>query len=131
MRIIKQGEKGRRQTLVNGDISTVHHVTLNKPTDQHYQLTWNFDFKDVSKKQLIELSTKYLVIQMRPPFKVASNPTDKDWDNVTFDVKEYFQKSRKKLTPLEQGERLKASMTPEERKELAELLLAGVEDSES
>ena len=98
MHIIKDGEKGRRDVIVNGDVSTIHHGTKQSKSEPEWQMTWLFDFKDISRDELIGLATKHLVIQHRLAFKKATNVKEGDWDNVVFSVREYLTRERRKVS---------------------------------
>src|SRR5688572_26464295 len=99
MRQVKDGEKRQIGMKLAGDMVTVDHVTLNKPSKRKFQLTWAFDFSGVSVDDLKRLATRGLVIDQRPKFKGEKD--DKklaSWDNKTFSVKGLLAKERKRLT---------------------------------
>lgn len=124
MHIVKQGEKGRRETIVKDDVATVHHVTQNGYGDnaQHYQLTWHFNFKDVTREELEELAAKHLTINVSPgraAFKKEEKPSEDEWDDRTYNVREWLDSERKqRLSRLEKAQRLTSGMTEEEKAEL-------------
>lgn len=122
MNIVKQGETARRETTVDGDTVVCHHVTLNKPTDSHYQLCWKFDFKDVTNEQLLELATKHLVIQMRPQFKNDKEPGDK-WDGKNFSVSAYLAKEGRRKSQLEKAAVATAKLSDDEKEFLMQQLM--------
>ena len=127
---VKQGETARRETSVDTEtgIATCHHVTLNKPTETHYQLCWFFDFADVTEAELIELATKHLVIQHRPGFKSDKNPDNDEWNNKTYKVRDYLDKERRKKSALEKAKVATEKLSDEEKAFLMQQLQDSLED---
>lgn len=116
MKIVKQGEKAARSVTVNGDMVERVHVTLNKPTKAEYQLTWSFNFEDVTREELLIIASRALVIAYRPDFKTTKANDLQAWDNRTFNVREYLDSERAKVDDLEKVRRLMAKLTPEQKK---------------
>ena len=118
MKIVKQGEKAARAVKIEGDTVTRTHVTLNKPTKADYELTWAFDFSDVSRDELMTIASRAIVIALRPEFKEAPASELGAWDNRTFSVREYLDSERSKVDDSEKARRLLAKLTPEQREAL-------------
>lgn len=126
MKVIKKGESRETVTKVEGEIVSIQHVTLNKPTKQHIQLAWTFDFTGVSIDKLKVLAAKGLVIGARPAFKTEKDATKLEaWDKKQFIVADMLKKSREKVSKLEQAKKALNSYTAEEKAELLKMLLAG------
>jgi len=115
MKIVKQGEKSVKSTVIAGDVVTKQHVTLNHNTKADYQLTWKFDFEDISRGELLLVASRALVIALRPEFKAASAAELESWDNRTFSVREYLDSERAKVDDIEKARRILGKLTPEQR----------------
>jgi hypothetical protein len=99
--ILSSDEKATVGTTIEGDTATVHHATVHPklaPAESktRIQLTWHFDFADVSREELMEIASRSLVITMRAPFKTLDAPTPEDWNDKTFDVREWLDTERRK-----------------------------------
>lgn len=130
MRIVKKGEKAAKSTTVKGQVVTVKHVTLNKPSKQQYALTWNFDFDGVSVDDLKRLAARGLVIDQRPKFKNEKDGKKLDqWDNRNFSVAKLLVKERQRVSAAEKAEKAVSNLGVDEQIALLQKLLAaqGVE----
>lgn len=130
MRLIKQGEKANVGTKVDGSIVTVQHVTLNKPTKAKYEMSWKFDFSNVSQTDLLRLAARGLVIDQRPKFKAEKDARKlQSWDNRSFSVTEILKKERARITKAEKAAKAVEALDTNEQLELLKKLLAakGVE----
>ena len=129
---VKQGETARRETIVDeaNDQTTIHHVTQHGKADNaaNYQLTWFFDFGDVSRAELLDIATKYLVIQMRPKFKADKDPENDEWNNKTYKVRDYLDKERRKKSALEKANVAVQKLSKEEKDFLMQQLQDSLED---
>lgn len=125
MKTVLQGEKRSVGMKVDGNKVAVKHVTLNKPTDSHYELNWTFDFEKVSREDLIRLATRGLVIDQRPKFKAEKDAKKLEaWDNKTFSVADLLAKERVRLSPVEKASKAVASLGADEQIALLQALLA-------
>lgn len=115
MNIVKQGEKSVKSTEIAGDVVTKQHVTLNHNTKADYQLTWRFNFEDVTREELLLVASRALVIALRPEFKQAATADLESWDNRTFLVREYLDSERAKVDDSEKARRLLSKLSPEQR----------------
>lgn len=100
-RILLKGEKGVNSCKIDGDVVTLQHQTVHpklapRETGERISLTWHFDFTDVSRNELLELAARSLVITMRAPFKTLDAPSPSDWDDKTFDVREWIDNEKRK-----------------------------------
>ena len=98
--IITSDEKATVGTTVHNDVATVQHATVHPklaPTESktRIQLTWRFDFKDVSRDELCEIASRSLVITMRAPFKTLDNPSPEEWNGKQFNVREWLDTERR------------------------------------
>ena len=115
MNIVKQGEKSVKSTEIAGDVVTKRHVTLNHSTKADYQLTWLFDFEDVTREELLLVASRALVIALRPEFKQAVAADLGSWDHRTFFVREYLDSERAKVADSAKARRLFSKLSPEQR----------------
>lgn len=120
---VLKGETAIRRTEVEGDESTIYHVTLNKGrgpskkepagkagTGKYYQLKWTFDWSGVNRQQLIDIATGAVTIDKRAEgFKREVLPEAElqaKWEDAHFIMQEELAKEgRKRLTPQERLER--------------------------
>ncbi len=123
MDIITGESKGRKSVShVEENIVAVHHVTLNKPTDSHYQCSWVFDYTDVTREELEIMTSRGLVIKYRNPFKNAPESELEGLDNQTFLVREILDSAPQRLDPMTKAKRAVSGLT----KAQVEELLAGL-----
>lgn len=103
--ILQNGKKATESVKVEGDVATIQHATVHpvvapKSKGQRIQLTWTFGYTGVTRKELIELATKTLVIAKRVPFKALDNPDPKDWNGAKFEVRTYLDEERRQPVDL-------------------------------
>ena len=110
MRQVARGTKVTREESVNGNVVTKDVVTLNKATDATYADTWELDFSDVERKDLLILATRSLVIELQSAFRGCKAAKVDDWDELSLNVAEHLANKRKKLTPEERQKRAIAAV---------------------
>ena len=98
--ILSSDEKATVGTTTSGDVATVQHATVHPklaPTESktRIQLTWHFDFANVTREELMSIASRSLVISMRGPFKTLDAPTPEDWNDKTFNVREFIDTERR------------------------------------
>lgn len=98
--ILSSDEKAEVGTVINNDIATVKHATVHPKlapatTKRRIQFTWHFDFTDVTRAELMEIASRSLVITMRAPFKTLDEPRPEDWNDKTFNVREWLDTERR------------------------------------
>ena len=112
--ILKKGESESRAVSVNGEVVKLHHVT--KTTKGNMVCEWSFDFKDVSREELIKLASRSLVIDQRPPAKVSKKP--EEWASKEWRVRDLIDnKKRKSANPVEKAAKA-LGLSPEQIEEL-------------
>lgn len=122
MKVVKQGETVSRSTRVEGEVVVKHHVTQHQ-TLGDVEVTWKFDFTDVTHEQLLELASRDLVIKARPQFKKLKAEEAEKWDGKVFSVKEMLESQRATVDNLTKATRAVEKMSPEELEQLKKLLL--------
>lgn len=119
---VKKGEEVKRWTTVDTEKSVVtkHHVTQHGEGDSKtfHQLTWKFDFSNVTQEQLLELASRDLVIKKRTGFRGIPVKEIPQWDGITFDVAEFMKKERSKLSPMERAKKAVGNLSEEDRQAL-------------
>ena len=132
MRELTKGEAANRRISTSGKVVTVVHTV--KPSDDsqsRYELTWKFDFADLSEDQLCELAVKPMLIRKQADWRKANNRMDgKVWDNQTFSVKEILENVRQAADPVTKAANTAKKMTAEQRKALLAELQAMDESEE-
>lgn len=122
LKTVKQGEQVRRTIRTNEDITSIHHVTYNKPTDARYEMDWHIDFTDVSETEKQELAAKNILIAARPAFKNDKHPGD-EWNDYTISVREMLDSGRgKPKSPLKGAFDYWNQMTEAEREQFLQAL---------
>lgn len=94
MNTLLKGETGNKSTTANVDteIVTCVHTTVHQSIskDERFQMTWLLFFGDMTEAQILEAAAEHFVIKIRRSMAKVAKPTNDDWNNVTFNVKEYI-----------------------------------------
>lgn len=127
--ILKKDEQAKNSLVISDDVATIQHTSVHPtvaPKDQglRAQLTWHFDYTDVTREELVDIATRHLVIQKRTEFKNLDAP-GQEWDGKSFSVREYLDTERRKPKD-RKSEALKAvaNLSEEEKAELIQQLTA-------
>lgn len=129
---VLKGEKKNApvRDVVDGDTLSKTHVTQHN-TLGDVLTTWHFDFANVSRRELIVLAGRSLVISLRGRFKAAKVADAEKWDGRTINVREWLDtKRREKVSRADKAKALMGSATAEEKRAMLEMLRAALEDSE-
>ena len=121
MLTLKKGEAGRKSTTVENDVATCIHQTVHSSLDDgaRYQLTWMIDFADMNHADILAMAAEHIIIKIRRDFAKCDKPENDDWNNVTFDAKDYVTK---RVDKTEKIAKQIATMTDDEKAALLELI---------
>ncbi len=127
-------EQATLRTEIADDIATVTFTV--KPDGEkgtpRYNLRQSFDFRDVSRDELIGLATRPLRIDIQAVWRKASDRMDhKLWQGRLWGVRAMLDQTRQKADPVTKAHANDAKMTPAERKAHLELLTKMVEEDEA
>lgn len=97
MNKVAKGTKVTNEPVVNGTTVTRDVITQNGGKEgPYYQDTWTFDFKDVTRQELMILASRTLTIERQQKFraaKVADLPSFKGLRTV---VRTYLDSKRRR-----------------------------------
>ena len=104
MRELKRGEKADLSMVTDVEGKTVKVVHTVKPDEEHqsrYELTWTFNFENVTDQEMLELATRPLRINKQRDWRAATDRmTAKIWDNQIFMVRAMLDAGRKAADPI-------------------------------
>ena len=112
MQTVPKGTKVSVDEVITKDVLTKEVVTQVDGKDGPcYQGTWKFDFKGVSRQELISLASRTLVIERQATFRRAK-PAERSKFQTDVLVREYLDNKRSRSTPEERKEKaLKVAKT--------------------
>ena len=73
------------------NVVTCVHATVHKSIGdgERFQMTWGIKLGGLTDAQIAEACAEYFIIKIRRTFAKVDKPAASDWDNVTFDAKDY------------------------------------------
>ena len=114
-------------TSVSGDVATCT-FTVKENGDKgtpRYNLTWNFDYAEVSRKELILLAVRSHRIDGQADWRKAKNRLDSEfWQNRYWSARAMIDESPAKADPTTKVLKAAEKMTAAERTALMDLLKA-------
>lgn len=115
MKTLKKGEKSLKQTSVDlkSKLVTCDHASTHKTLSDgaRFQQRWVLDYSDLSEEEIATAMAEYFLIAIRRRFASCDKPKAADWDNVTFDLRDFITVRQ---SPVEKAARLLESFTDEQ-----------------
>lgn len=132
LQAIPAGEQATLNTTTSG-VGKVVDVTFSVKENgekgtPRYNLTWQFDFEDVTPGELAKLATRSLRIDGQATWRKAKDRMDADvWQDRKWSVRAMLDQTRQKADPVSKATKGAANMSAAERKEHLKLLTAMIE----
>ncbi len=122
---IASGEQATLKTSVEYDLATViFSVKENgEKGTPRYNLTWHFDFADVSRAELEVLAVRSLRIDGQATWRSAKDKMNSDvWQDRKWSVRAMLDQTRQKADPMTKVLKVVSSMSRNEVMELVDML---------
>ncbi len=104
MRELTRGEKADLSMSTDVETKVVTVVHTVRPDEEHqsrYELTWSFNFADVTEQEMLELAVRPLRINKQRDWRAADDRMNaKIWDNQAFMVRAMLDTGRKAADPI-------------------------------
>jgi len=116
--VITENDKGEKITemvetrMVKCQHATAHNI-LGK--GERYQLTWNVDLSELTEDERDIAAAEHFLIKIRRPLAKDEKPESANWDEMTFNAKEY---TSRRLSKVAKAARTIADFTDEQLAEL-------------
>lgn len=134
MRKLDTKEASSRSMVHDAEANTVTVVHTVKPDEKHqtrYELTWTFDFANVTAMELIMLATRPLLIKAQGLWRKADDRLkEAAWDNRTFKVRDALDNARVAANPVTKAANAGKKMNKDERAALIAQLQAQQDESD-
>lgn len=129
MRKLSSTDQATRSIKADGEkVVCIHTVKPDRESPTRYELTWTFDFSNVSQEELLQLAGRTVLITQQAAWRAL--PTDKERldadkvDNVTYSVRDMLDAGRRQADPKAKVVNAAAKMSDAERAELIKQLEA-------
>lgn len=132
MRKLDKTEASNKSTTIMGDIVTVvHTVKPNEESQSRYELTWKYDYTNVTREELMRLATRPMVITKQGQWRGAKDRMNTEkWDNVTFVIRDLLDGAKKKADPVEKAKKALDALPEDVRAALIAEMVAEQSDEE-
>lgn len=104
MKILQKGDVQDKATIANVETKVVEcvHATVHTSLvpDERFQMTWNVFLGNLTEAQIMEAAAEHFIIKIRRTFAKIKNPSNDEWNNVTFDAKDYITSRTSKTEKL-------------------------------
>lgn len=122
MKKLTKDEQATLSTKVDGDLATcTFTVKPDADSPERYNLTVPFDFKGVSREELIQLAVRPLRIDFQGRWRASKNKMDKSWEDRQ-SVRNILDGMRTKADPMTRATRAIEKLSKAEREQLMKLL---------
>ncbi len=104
MKTLLKGESAEKSTVNSKGSNAVDclHATVHPSLSdgERFQLNWAIDLSNLTDEQIYEAAAEHFIIKIRRTFAKIKTPKNDDWNNVTFDAKDYITSRTSKTEKL-------------------------------